>query len=84
MSTSILLAAAWVFAATAVAFLPLRLQMVPGLALMIAAPLVIAYLGFQHGAVAAIAGTAGFISMFRQPLRHLWGRLRGRAQEPVE
>ena len=33
MSTSILLAAAWVFAATAVAFLPLRLQMVPGLAL---------------------------------------------------
>ena len=84
MSTSILLAAVWVFAATAVAFLPLRLQMVPGLILMAAAPLVIVYLGLQHGTVAAIAGTAGFISMFRQPLRHFWDRWRARAQEPVE
>jgi hypothetical protein len=84
MSASILLAAAWVFAATGVAFLPLRFQMVPGLVLMAAAPFVIAYLGVQHGWVGAVAGAAGFVSMFRQPLRYFWARLRGRAQEPVE
>lgn len=72
MSLSILLSALWVLAATGVAMLPMRWQFPPGIALLLAAPVLIAFLGYEHGAVAAIAGLAAFVSMFRNPLRFYW------------
>lgn len=77
ISSSLLAACIWVVAATVVAMLPMRRQMVPGLALLIAAPAVIGFVGYQHGAIFAVLGLAGFVSMFRNPLRYLWKRARG-------
>jgi hypothetical protein len=80
VSLSLLLALIWGLAATGVAFLPWRAQFPPGIALLIAAPPLIAFLGYQHGALAAIAGLAAFVSMFRNPLVYFWRKYTGRGQ----
>ena len=83
MSLSLLLGCFWVVAATVTAMLPMRLVlfMVPGLALLIAAPVLIGFIGYQHGAIYAALGFAAFVSMFRNPLRYLFRRLRGEHPE---
>ena len=72
MSLSVALAIAWVFASTIVAFLPMRAQYVPGFALLVAAPVLIVFLGYQHGWIAGAGALAAFMSMFRNPLRYFW------------
>ena len=84
MSASLLLGSIWVVAATVVAMLPMRRQMVPGLALLIAAPLLIVFIGWQHGWIFAVLGLFAFVSMFRNPLRYLWRRARGERPELPE
>ena len=84
MSASLLLGSIWVVAATVVAMLPMRRQMVPGLALLIAAPLLIVFIGWQHGWIFAVLGLMAFVSMFRNPLRYLWRRARGERPELPE
>lgn len=79
MSTALVLAALWVVIASAVAFLPMRLQMLPGLALLLAAPFVIGFLGLRHGWIAAGLAVLALLSMFRRPLAHLLRRMRGGA-----
>ena len=74
---SIFLAVTWVLVATTVAFLPMRWQVPPGIVLLIAAPVIIAMLGIEHGWMLALAGTAGFVSMFRKPLLHYWRKWKG-------
>ncbi|MDK3017980.1 DUF2484 family protein [Pseudodonghicola flavimaris] len=71
------LAALWAVAASAVAMLPMRLQMLPGLALLMSAPVVIGYLGLRHGWIAAALAILALLSMFRRPLGYLLRRLRG-------
>jgi Protein of unknown function (DUF2484) len=68
MSAALTLACLWAIAATVVALLPMRLQMVPGLALLVAAPVLIVWIGVDHGIWWALGATAGFLSMFRNPL----------------
>ncbi|MEL6618591.1 MAG: DUF2484 family protein [Pseudomonadota bacterium] len=68
----------WVFAATAVAMLPMRHQYVPGVALLIAAPLLILWIGISVAWWAGVLALAAFVSMFRNPLRFFWARARGR------
>ncbi|TMV07920.1 DUF2484 family protein [Ruegeria sediminis] len=77
MSLPVALAVAWVFAATFVAFLPMRRQFLPGSLLLLAAPVLIGFLGYQHGWLAAAGALAAFLSMFRNPLRHFWRKWRG-------
>ena len=77
MSLSVALAVAWVFAATFVAFLPIRRQYLPGSLLLLAAPCLIGFLGYQHGWLAAAGALAAFVSMFRNPLRYFWGKWTG-------
>ena len=77
MSLSVGFAIAWVIASTIVAFLPMRAQYVPGFALLIAAPVLIGFLGYQHGWIAGAGALAAFISMFRNPLRYFWRKWRG-------
>lgn len=71
MSLSLILACLWVLAATAVALLPMRRQFPPGIVLLLTAPLLIAFLGYEHGVIVALLGVAGFASMFRRPLGYL-------------
>ena len=76
MSASILSAALWVLAATIVAFLPMRRQYAPGMVLLVLARGVIAWLWYENGWVIGLAGLAGFLSMFRNPLRYFWRKWR--------
>jgi hypothetical protein len=78
MTPSLTAAVIWVFAGTACAMLPMRRQMVPGLALLLAAPLLIAWIGWDHGWLAAVLAALAFVSMFRNPLRYLVNRALGR------
>lgn len=80
MSLSLQLALVWVFVSTFVALLPMRLQYLPGSALLVAAPVLIVYLGIEHGALAGAGALAAFLSMFRNPLRYFWGRWRAGAR----
>lgn len=81
MSLSLTLAALWAVAATIVALLPMRFQYVPGVTLLVLAPVLIIYIGMEHGALVALLGMAGFVSMFRNPLRYLYRRMRGERPE---
>lgn len=84
ISLPVVLAVTWVFAATLVAFLPLRQQYLPGVLLLVLAPVVIALLWISHGWIAGAAATAGFVSMFRNPLRYFWQKWRGTLAEAPE
>ena len=81
MSLSLTLAALWAIAATIVALLPMRLQYVPGVALLVAAPFLLGFIGFEHGLWVAALGLAGFVSMFRNPLRYFYRRALGEIPE---
>ncbi|RVV98617.1 DUF2484 family protein [Mesobaculum littorinae] len=75
MSGPVLFACLWALAGTVTALLPMRWQLLPGLLLLISAPVLIAWLGFVHGLWVALLAGAGFVSMFRRPLRHLCRRV---------
>jgi hypothetical protein len=77
MSLPVLLSILWVFAATITALLPMRRQYVPGITLLIAAPILIGWLGVVRGWGWTVLALAAFASMFRNPLRYLWARARG-------
>jgi len=77
MSTPLLCACLWALASAGVALLPMRRQYVPGVALLIAAPVLLIWIGWAHGFWVAALGLAAFVSMFRNPLRYFWARARG-------
>jgi hypothetical protein len=77
MSLALIAGCLWVLAATVTALLPMRGQMVPGLALLVAAPVIIVWIGATHGWVWLIPALLAFLSMFRNPLIYLWKRARG-------
>jgi hypothetical protein len=81
MTAPLIAGVLWVLAATVVAFLPMRRQYVPGVALLVAAPVLIAWIGWVHGWIWAAFGVFAFFSMFRNPLIYFWKRAMGK---PVE
>ncbi len=81
MSLLLISACIWVLLATAVAFLPMRHQYPPGIALLIAAPLLLGWIAWDHGGWIFAAGTLAFLSMFRNPLLYLFRRARGARPE---
>ena len=72
----------WVVAATLTALLPMRRQFLPGVTLLVLAPVLIVLLGMEFGLWVALAALLAFLSMFRNPLRYFarrgWGRVKGR------
>lgn len=82
--TLFVFACIWVILASAVAFLPMRYQIVPGLALLFVAPVLIWLLGREFGLIPAALACLAFASMFRNPLRYVARRLLGQLKEPVE
>jgi hypothetical protein len=81
MTTPLVIGCLWVLAAAATAMLPMKRQMVPGIALLIAAPLLLIWIGIVHGWIWAAVGTLAFLSMFRNPLIYFAKRAMGK---PVE
>jgi len=81
MTPSIITAALWVLASTATAMLPMKRQYVPGVTLLIAAPFIILWLGYENGWWLSFVAALGFISMFRNPLRYLLAKARGQNPE---
>jgi len=71
----------WVIASAVTAMLPMRRQMVPGIALLLAAPVLILWIGASHGWGWAALGIFAFLSMFRNPLRYFLRRALGRPAE---
>lgn len=84
MSASLILGAVFVLLSGIVALLPIRNQYWPAGILLLAAPCVLAFIGYQHGWWIFAAGFAAFLSMFRNPLRYLWKRARGQHVELPE
>ncbi len=81
MSWSIVIAALWVLVATGTALLPMRRQYVPGVTLLLIAPVLIIWLGYDFGWGWSAAAFLGFASMFRNPLKYLFARARGQRPE---
>ena len=81
MTLSLLIGCLWVVASAIVAMLPMRRQYVPGVALLIAAPFLILWLGYDYGWWFSVIAALAFVSMFRNPLRYFWKRATG---DPVE
>ncbi|PVA07016.1 DUF2484 family protein [Thalassorhabdomicrobium marinisediminis] len=84
LSGPVLAAIVWVLAATLTALLPIRRQYVPGITLLVLAPVLILWLAVVHGWVWGVLGLAAFVSMFRNPLKYIYARLRGRTPEVSE
>lgn len=72
---------AWVFASALVAMLPMRHQYIPGVSLLVAAPGLILWIGFDVSWWAAVLALFAFVSMFRNPLRYFLARARGERPE---
>lgn len=75
------LGALWVIAATVVATLPMRWQYPPGIVLLVAAPVLIVWIGAAHGWIPSMIGLFAFVSMFRRPLGYFLRRARGERPE---
>ena len=75
-----LLACLWVVAAALVAMLPMRWQFVPGLALLLGAPVLIWRLGVEYGWPAALVAVLAVLSMFRRPLQYYARRALGKME----
>ncbi len=70
MSLPLILAAVWVVAGAVTGMLPMRAQMVPGLTLIVLAPVLLIWIGLTHGWFWVAIGTFAFLSMFRRPLNY--------------
>ena len=81
MSLSLIVGCVWVLAATCVAFLPFRAQFPPGIALLVLAPVLLAWIGWENGIWVTLAGTLAFVSMFRNPLIYFLRRAFGKQTE---
>ena len=85
MSLPLVLGCMWIVAAAVTAMLPIRGQMVPGFALLIAAPVLVVWIGLTHGWFWLVLGLAAFASMFRNPLIYMARRAMGQQPElPAE
>ncbi|MDX5350981.1 MAG: DUF2484 family protein [Paracoccaceae bacterium] len=85
MSAPLILGCLWVLASAGTALLPMRRQMLPGVALLLSAPALLVWIGLVHGWVWLAIGLFAFLSMFRNPLLYFARRALGRpAQLPKE
>ncbi|MEN8894908.1 MAG: DUF2484 family protein [Yoonia sp.] len=81
MTPSLIIGCIWVLAGTVTALLPMRRQYIPVVTLLILAPVLIIWIGYDVGWLVGGLCLAAFLSMFRNPLRYLWARARGQRPE---
>ena len=77
MTLPLILACLWVLVGAATAMLPLRKQMIPGLALLISAPILLVWIGRVHGWLWVVVCLLAIGSMMRNPLIYLYKRATG-------
>jgi len=77
MTPSLIFAALWVIAATGVAFLPVRRQIIPGTVLGLAALGLIVWIGIDHGWIWALPALLAFVSLFRNGFKVIPMLMRG-------
>jgi uncharacterized membrane protein len=77
MTVPLILGALWVIAAAITAMLPMRRQYVPGVSLLICAPPLIGWIGWQHGMIWLFFALFALLSMFRRPLLYFARRALG-------
>ena len=77
MTLSAILSCLWVLASAITAMLPMTHQYRPGLALLLAAPILIVWLGYDYGWWVSGIGLLAFGSMFRNPLMYFYRRACG-------
>ena len=77
MSLPLIPGCVWIIVAALTAMLPMRLQKFPGLPLLIAAPVLLVWIGRVHGWPWVAFGLFAFLSMFRRPLIYLGRRAMG-------
>ena len=77
MTTSLTLGCFGVLAATITAMLPMRRQMWPGMALLLAAPALLWFIAHQHGFWIFALTLLAVLSMFRNPLIYFARRAMG-------
>jgi hypothetical protein len=80
MTYSLIIGCLWVLVATGTAMLPMRRQFPIGVTLLIAAPVLIVWIGVDYGWVVAVLALLAFLSMFRSPLMHFYTRARERVR----
>lgn len=71
----------WVLASAFVAFLPMRYQYIPGVTLMLVAPVLIYWIATSAAWWTVPLAIFAFLSMYRNPLRYFWARLKGEQPE---
>jgi hypothetical protein len=81
VNAAIIIGALWVVASAIVAFLPMKHQYVPGIMLLVLAPVLIIWLAFVYGLLVGAVALFAFVSMFRNPLIYIYRRLRGETPE---
>lgn len=81
MSLPLIAGCVWVLIAAIVAMLPMRLQYPLGILLLLAAPVLLAWIAHDHGWWIFGAGLFAFVSMFRNPLFYVARRMRGETPE---
>lgn len=77
MSLPLIIGGLWVVAAAMTAMLPMRAQMGPGIALLIAAPILLVWIGLTDGWPWLAFGCFALASMFRNPLLYFTRRVFG-------
>lgn len=77
----IVICCVWVLASAAVAMLPMRRQYVPGVMLMMAAPVLIWAMATTFGWLLGAVALCAFLSMFRNPLIYMARRAMGQTPE---
>ncbi len=77
MSSSLILGFLWVIASAITAFLPMRRQMVPGIALLLAAPVLLWLIAQDYGVWVFLITLLAALSMFRNPLIYFARRAMG-------
>jgi signal transduction histidine kinase len=78
VSLPLILGCVWVLVAAITAMLPMRRQMVPGVALLVVAPVLLVWIGWLHGWLWLAFGLFAFVSMFRNPLLYFARRAVGK------
>lgn len=81
MSLPLIMGCLWVIAATITAMLPMKQQMVPGMTLLVLAPVLLLWIGLAHGLLWVALGLFAFLSMFRRPLLYFARRALGQSVE---
>lgn len=79
--TSLFIGCIWVLLAVVTALLPMRRQYVPGVTLLLLAPVLIIWIGIDFGWIVGVLAAAAFVSMFRNPLHYIYARMRGEKPE---